>query len=107
MDDIDLILEGMERELEEQETEIRALGKRLAAGAATVADVSTLMFRVHVPLRTHHSLEPFGIVGAGLARATGSRRRRKPSSAQTRRPQSSSEAAPYSRSRTEWACAAV
>ena len=35
-----------------------------------MADVSTLMFRVAVPLRHGRRFEPFGSVGAGLARAT-------------------------------------
>jgi opacity protein-like surface antigen len=37
---------------------------------AVMADVSTLMFRVAVPLRRGKTFEPFGSVGAGLARAT-------------------------------------
>ena len=37
---------------------------------AAMADVSTLMFRVPVPLRQGKAFEPFGSVGAGLARAT-------------------------------------
>ena len=37
---------------------------------AVMADVSTLMFRVAVPLRQGRTFEPFGSVGAGLARAT-------------------------------------
>ena len=37
---------------------------------ATMADVSTLMFRVAVPLREGKTFEPFGSVGVGLARAT-------------------------------------
>ena len=37
---------------------------------AATADVSTLMFRLVVPMRRGRSLEPFGSVGAGLARAT-------------------------------------
>jgi opacity protein-like surface antigen len=37
---------------------------------AVMADVSTLMFRVAVPLRRGRTFEPFGSVGAGLARAT-------------------------------------
>lgn len=37
---------------------------------ATMADVSTLMFRVAVPIRLGRAFEPFGSVGVGLARAT-------------------------------------
>ena len=37
---------------------------------AVMADVSTLMFRVAVPLRLGRMFEPFGSIGAGLARAT-------------------------------------
>ena len=37
---------------------------------AVTADVSTLMFRVAVPLRRGRRFEPFGSVGVGLARAT-------------------------------------
>ena len=37
---------------------------------AAMADVSTLMFRVAVPLRQGRTFEPFGSVGVGLARAT-------------------------------------
>lgn len=37
---------------------------------AVMADVSTLMFRVAVPLRQGRRFEPFGSVGAGLVRAT-------------------------------------
>ena len=37
---------------------------------AVTADVSTLMFRVAVPLRRGRAFEPFGSVGVGLARAT-------------------------------------
>lgn len=37
---------------------------------AAMADVSTLMFRVAVPLRAGKTFEPFGSVGVGLARAT-------------------------------------
>jgi opacity protein-like surface antigen len=37
---------------------------------AAMADVSTLMFRVAVPLREGNTFEPFGSVGVGLARAT-------------------------------------
>jgi len=37
---------------------------------AVMADVSTLMFRVSVPLRLGGRFEPFGSVGVGLARAT-------------------------------------
>ena len=49
--------------------------KAVAAGAppylpAVTADVSTLMFRVAVPLRPGRTFDPFGSVGAGLARAT-------------------------------------
>lgn len=35
-----------------------------------MAEVSTLIFRVAVPLRQGTTFEPFGSVGAGLARAT-------------------------------------
>jgi len=37
---------------------------------AVMADVSTLMFRVALPLRPGRTFEPFGSIGAGLARAT-------------------------------------
>src|SRR5262245_51582064 len=37
---------------------------------AVMADVSTLIFRVAVPLRLGRTFEPFGSIGAGLARAT-------------------------------------
>ena len=37
---------------------------------AVTADISTLMFRVAVPLRRGRPFEPFGSVGVGLARAT-------------------------------------
>ena len=37
---------------------------------AAMADVSTLMFRVAIPLRQGRTLEPFAIAGVGLARAT-------------------------------------
>ena len=37
---------------------------------AAMADVSTLMFRVAVPLRKGRTVEPFGSAGVGLARAT-------------------------------------
>lgn len=37
---------------------------------AVMADVSTLMFRVAVPFRRGRTFEPFGSVGAGLARAS-------------------------------------
>jgi hypothetical protein len=37
---------------------------------ATMADVSTLLFRVAVPLRRGRTFEPFGSIGVGLARAT-------------------------------------
>ena len=37
---------------------------------AVMADVSTLMFRVAVPLRRGRTFEPFGSAGVGLARAT-------------------------------------
>ena len=37
---------------------------------AAMADVSTLMFRVAVPLRRGRTFEPFGSAGVGLARAT-------------------------------------
>jgi len=37
---------------------------------AVMSDVSTLMFRVAVPLRKGRAVEPFGSVGVGLARAT-------------------------------------
>src|SRR5918994_79609 len=37
---------------------------------AVMADVSTLMFRLTVPIRRGRTVEPFGSVGAGLARAT-------------------------------------
>ena len=37
---------------------------------AVMADVSTLMFRVAVPIRLGKTFEPFGSAGAGLARAT-------------------------------------
>src|SRR5262245_32990518 len=37
---------------------------------AAMADVSTLMFRVAVPLWQGRTFEPFGSVGVGLARAT-------------------------------------
>jgi len=37
---------------------------------ATMADVSTLMFRVAVPLRRDRTFEPFASVAVGLARAT-------------------------------------
>jgi len=37
---------------------------------AVMADVSTLMFRVAVPFRYSGTVEPFGSVGLGLARAT-------------------------------------
>ncbi len=37
---------------------------------AVMADVSTLMFRVAIPIRRGRTFEPFGSVGAGLARAT-------------------------------------
>ena len=37
---------------------------------AVMADVSTLMFRVAVPLRQGRTFEPFASVGMGLARAT-------------------------------------
>jgi opacity protein-like surface antigen len=37
---------------------------------ATMADVSTLMFRVAAPLRHGTTFEPFGSLGVGLARAT-------------------------------------
>ena len=37
---------------------------------SVMADVSTLMFRVAVPIKFGRSVEPFGSVGLGLARAT-------------------------------------
>jgi opacity protein-like surface antigen len=37
---------------------------------AAMADVSTLMFRLTVPIRRGRTFEPFGSVGTGLARAT-------------------------------------
>ena len=37
---------------------------------AAMADVSTLIFRLTVPIRRGRTFEPFGTVGAGLARAT-------------------------------------
>jgi opacity protein-like surface antigen len=37
---------------------------------AAMADISTLMFRVAIPLRQGRTFEPFGSVGVGLARAT-------------------------------------
>lgn|SRR5687768_15779216 len=37
---------------------------------AAMADVSTLVFRVAVPLRQGRAVEPFGSAGVGLARAT-------------------------------------
>ena len=37
---------------------------------AAMADVSTLLFRIAVPLRHGRRFEPFGSVGAGVARAT-------------------------------------
>jgi hypothetical protein len=37
---------------------------------ATMADVSTLMFRLAVPIMRGRTIEPFGSVGVGLARAT-------------------------------------
>lgn len=37
---------------------------------AAMADVSTLMFRLIVPIRRGRTFEPFGSLGAGLARAT-------------------------------------
>lgn len=51
--------------------------RRVFAGAsgllylpAVTADVSTLVFRVAVPLRRGRTFEPFGSIGVGLARAT-------------------------------------
>jgi hypothetical protein len=37
---------------------------------AVMADVSTLMIRLAIPIRRGRTFEPFGSVGAGLARAT-------------------------------------
>lgn len=37
---------------------------------ATMADVSTLMFRVAVPIQQGRTFEPFGSLGVGLARST-------------------------------------
>jgi hypothetical protein len=48
LDDIDLILEGMERELKNLDTEISALGERLAAGENAIrAELNPAIGRAH------------------------------------------------------------